>query len=908
MIRRLIPGPPRLLLRRAINRSSQLRAKLHRMLHLPGETTTLLDYDRRPVLIGVSSAMEYHTRLHSCQKEPETIRWIEESLSPGDVLYDIGANVGTYALVADAFWGDQIRIVAVEPSPVNFTRLVRNLALNRCEGRVTALSVALADRTGILPLHCENLTAGGSLHALGEARNHRGEPFTPVATFPTISYELDALIERFGLPEPTHLKLDVDGTELAILQGGRRTLRRIRSVLVEMDDHRGDDSAIQAILEENGFRITGRFPYRYRREFPQFDGISNVIFEKDGAAARPGPIILDKFSSNPKNQNLNLLVRERGNDIRELFTHVERLPKVLLVATGRTGSDFFQSLLDGHPEILQITGILYFYQWWHEEAKCKGNASDLGDEFIWHTCGRCNHVAKFKSHYNQEERWDQLGSRRDENFEVDTDRFKRHMLQALEGRELSGKNVFLAIHLAYGLATGVDILKTKILFYHPHHIERLARFKADFPEFDVIATVREPRNTLVSGTEHWKRYDASTYTSQGFYLLLRRILEESEPILRWTRRFKTLALEDLHLRPAEVLKEFCEAYGLELRESLFESSYHGKKWWGDQLSVQYLDGFNPNIREKKWKGKIFWHENVVLEYILQDRLDHYGYGIGIRMSRACFPLIFFLAFLPMKYELDIAAYNLRAGKNIREHLSTLSKAALFYAMRVTLCIQFAWKRTRRRIFLARCLRGDPESPPGMAAGAAAREAVARAGTVFITGISASGKSTLGKRLKENLARRGIANVQLLDGEELREKLAGKGKRYGYSAEERAQVALEYARMAHEYNRKGTICILCSICHQEEVRWQMRSIIGDVMEVYLDCPVQVCAQRDRKGNYSKAFQGLLDSFIGVTEPYQRSDTAECVLHTDSASIEECSRTLLEAAEAFIKKEDALSLHE
>lgn len=282
------PAAPPSRLHRAVRRWSRLRAKLHLALGLPGEAAALLDYDRSPVRISVSSAMEYHTRLHSCKKEPETIRWIEEGLSPGDVLYDIGANVGVYSLVAAAYWGEKIKIVAVEPSPVNFARLVRNLTLNRFEGKVFPLPVALAGRTGILPFHCENLTAGGSLHALGEAVNYRGEKFTPVSSIPMLSYTLDTLIEQFELPEPTHLKLDVDGTEMAILRGAQKTLRSIKSVLVEVDDHRADGSAIQAILEENGLRVAGRYPYLYGAKFPQFSGISNIIFERAGALANRG--------------------------------------------------------------------------------------------------------------------------------------------------------------------------------------------------------------------------------------------------------------------------------------------------------------------------------------------------------------------------------------------------------------------------------------------------------------------------------------------------------------------------------------------------------------------------------------------------------------------------------------------
>ena len=264
-------------------RLAQLKAKLHLRLGMPGEAVALLDYSH-PIRISVSSPMEYHTRLHSCKKEPETIEWIERQFRPGDTFYDIGANVGTYTLVAASFWGEGLRVVAVEPSPVNFARLTRNLALNGVEERVTALPVALGTACGILPFHCENLVAGGSLHALGEARDYRGRLFTPVATYPTLTYDLDTLIEQFGLPPPTHLKLDVDGTELAILQGAERTLRNVRTLLVELDEHHPDQQGIRAFLKEAGFRETGSYPYRYAKKWKQFEGMMNVIFQKEKSA------------------------------------------------------------------------------------------------------------------------------------------------------------------------------------------------------------------------------------------------------------------------------------------------------------------------------------------------------------------------------------------------------------------------------------------------------------------------------------------------------------------------------------------------------------------------------------------------------------------------------------------------
>ena len=224
--------------------------------------------------------MEYHTRLHSCKKEPETIAWIENEFRPGDVFYDIGANVGAYTLVAATYWREAVRVVAIEPAALNFSRLLRNLSLNGTLAQVIPLPIALGEKTGIFPFHYQNLTAGGSLHALGEQKDYRGESFQPAASFPTLAYDLDTLIDQFQLPPPTHLKLDVDGTELNILQGARRTLSSVRSLLVELEAHHPQASQVRRLMAESGFEETSSHPYRYGKQHPEFEGVSNVIFHR----------------------------------------------------------------------------------------------------------------------------------------------------------------------------------------------------------------------------------------------------------------------------------------------------------------------------------------------------------------------------------------------------------------------------------------------------------------------------------------------------------------------------------------------------------------------------------------------------------------------------------------------------
>ncbi|GBE16362.1 putative adenylyl-sulfate kinase [bacterium BMS3Abin15] len=158
------------------------------------------------------------------------------------------------------------------------------------------------------------------------------------------------------------------------------------------------------------------------------------------------------------------------------------------------------------------------------------------------------------------------------------------------------------------------------------------------------------------------------------------------------------------------------------------------------------------------------------------------------------------------------------------------------------------------------------------------------GVVWITGLSASGKSTAGKHLYDNLQDIGVSNIEILDGEELRTRL---DRKYGYTVEERMAVAENIVRVAVDKIKSGKLIIVSTITHKVAMRKMARERIDRFMEVYLQCPVEVCAARDYKGNYEQALAGNCDNFIGVTEPYEVSARPELVLDTSKLGIEDCS---------------------
>jgi FkbM family methyltransferase len=219
----------------------------------------MMDYGPHAIRLLVSSA-EIGVRLVSVEKEPFTVEWIERSFRSGQVFYDIGANVGAYSLIAAKTAPSGARIFAFEPSPGSFLDLSRNVALNDCTGTVTPLPLALWSRNEVLALAPGATVAGtASRPIVAGAAEHDVSPYGVQASpdaVPIIGIPLDDLVERFGLPAPTHAKIDTDGYELEVLAGAERTLARKEweSIHVELDrEETSRNDQVRRMLADAGF-------------------------------------------------------------------------------------------------------------------------------------------------------------------------------------------------------------------------------------------------------------------------------------------------------------------------------------------------------------------------------------------------------------------------------------------------------------------------------------------------------------------------------------------------------------------------------------------------------------------------------------------------------------------------------
>jgi FkbM family methyltransferase len=183
--------------------------------------------------------------------EPEMVRWLD-SLPEGSVLWDIGANIGVYSLYAAIV--RNLGVLAFEPGGANHAALCKNIEINNLDEFIQPFCLAFADQTLIDTLYLANTGAGHSSHFFGagpdptQKRPHRQS---------VTGYSIDNFCDIFNPKTPDHLKIDVDGLELAILKGARNTLKEhVKSIIVEIerDEDRANSDDIFHLLEELGFK------------------------------------------------------------------------------------------------------------------------------------------------------------------------------------------------------------------------------------------------------------------------------------------------------------------------------------------------------------------------------------------------------------------------------------------------------------------------------------------------------------------------------------------------------------------------------------------------------------------------------------------------------------------------------
>jgi FkbM family methyltransferase len=212
-------------------------------------------------------------------KEPCTIDWIAQ-FGAGEVLVDVGANVGMYTVWAAKTRG--VRVYAFEPESQNYGLLNRNLMLNGLGESVTAYCLALSDAAGFSELHLASLDPGTSCHQLGAKVDHNHRPVQPKFSQGCVSARLDDLVRDGIVPPPQHIKIDVDGFEPKVIAGAAQVLRapQTRSLLIEVNQNLPDHMQMVKELNALGFRHDAAQVALAERKAGDFKGCAEYVFHR----------------------------------------------------------------------------------------------------------------------------------------------------------------------------------------------------------------------------------------------------------------------------------------------------------------------------------------------------------------------------------------------------------------------------------------------------------------------------------------------------------------------------------------------------------------------------------------------------------------------------------------------------
>jgi adenylyl-sulfate kinase len=166
-------------------------------------------------------------------------------------------------------------------------------------------------------------------------------------------------------------------------------------------------------------------------------------------------------------------------------------------------------------------------------------------------------------------------------------------------------------------------------------------------------------------------------------------------------------------------------------------------------------------------------------------------------------------------------------------------------------------------------------------------------TVWFTGMSGAGKSTISRLLEQRLRASG-AKVELLDGDIVRTRLS---KGLGFSKEDRDDNVRRIGFVCDLLSRNGAIAIVAAISPYRSVRDEVRALIPNFIEVYVDCPLQVLVNRDVKGLYKKAIAGEIPHFTGVSDPYEPPANPEVTINSSLETPEESVAKVCDKLEAL-----------
>ncbi len=220
-------------------------------------------------------------------KEPDTIEWINNfKIHNGNefIFWDIGANIGLFSLYCYAIHEKKSKIFAFEPSTSNLRVLSRNIYINNFENGIMINQLPLTNKPNLfLPMKENQFQEGVSLNTFGENFDFEGKEYVSKNEYSILGSSIDHLINNNIMRIPDYIKIDVDGIEHLILEGGEETLKnqKIKSILIEINENFEDQKKqVDKIMKKYGFKLVQKFIEKNIPVTKQFSNTFNNIYER----------------------------------------------------------------------------------------------------------------------------------------------------------------------------------------------------------------------------------------------------------------------------------------------------------------------------------------------------------------------------------------------------------------------------------------------------------------------------------------------------------------------------------------------------------------------------------------------------------------------------------------------------
>lgn len=252
--------------------------------YLRNNLTTLNIHDIGNIIFFTPSYLLYWRVKTLLTKEPETIDWIDSFNDDQEhIFWDIGANIGLYSIYA-AKKHKNIKVYSFEPSTSNLPILSRNISLNNLSDKVNICPFALTlNSFGFQCMNESSFEEGGALNSFGVKYGYDGKDIDTSSIYSTVGFSIDYLIKQNIIRSPNHIKIDVDGIEHLIIQGGLEVLGldSVRTICIELNsDFKEQYDYVHRTLAELNFN----FSHRLRSEMfndTEYNNVYNYFFTKN---------------------------------------------------------------------------------------------------------------------------------------------------------------------------------------------------------------------------------------------------------------------------------------------------------------------------------------------------------------------------------------------------------------------------------------------------------------------------------------------------------------------------------------------------------------------------------------------------------------------------------------------------